>query len=65
MDSSTSTSETVENVYLRSYFILVSFGVCVYVQYFSNANEREELKQKIFTKVNQKKIKCSRKECVT
>ena len=59
MDSSTSTSETVGNAYLGFYFLLVSFGVCVYVQYFSNAVKEKTRNKKIFTKVNQKKIKFS------
>ena len=58
MDSSTSTSETVGNVYLSFCFLLVSIGVCVYLQYFSYAVKRKTRNKKIFTKVNQKKIKC-------
>ena len=46
-DSSTSTSETDENVYL--YVLISSFRICIYIQYM----------QKISTKVNKSKIKSS------
>ena len=46
-DSSTSTSETDENVFL--YVLISSFRICIYIQYM----------QKISTKVNKSKIKSS------
>ena len=51
MNSSASTSETSENVYLRFYFILVSFGVCVHVQYFSNAVRNKTWNKKYLLKL--------------
>ena len=50
-------SETSKNMYLFvSVSWLISFGVCIYIQYF--------LDVQIFTRVNQKKSKSSRKEYV-
>ena len=62
-DFSTSVSEANENVYLFVYRLwLVSFGVCIYVQYLFGV-VRNKL-QTINTRVNQKKIKSSRKEYI-
>ena len=51
MDSSTSTSETSENVFLLVFTSsFVSFGVFIYV-----CGEKTNFKQKIYIRVNQNK----------
>ena len=62
----TSVSETSENLYFFDFISsLVSFVVYIYVQYFFDMvrNKLETIKN-IYTKVNKKKIKSSRKERV-
>ena len=62
----TSVSETSENLYFFDFISsLVSFVVYIYVQYFFDMvrNKLETIKN-IYTKVNKKKIKSSRKEHV-
>ena len=61
-----SVSETSENLYFFDFISsLVSFVVYIYVQYFFDMvrNKLETIKN-IYTKVNKKKIKSSRKERV-
>ena len=59
-DTSTSASETVENISLLLF--ISPFGVCIYVHYFFDV---VKINKKISTRVNQKKIKSSGKQFVT
>ena len=59
-DTSTSASETVENISLHLF--ISPFGVCIYVHYFFDV---VKINKKISTRVNQKKIKSSGKQFVT
>ena len=60
-DFSTSVSETSENVYL---FVFISWLVSFYTQYFFDVVRNKLQTISIYTRVNKKKIKCSRKEYV-
>ena len=56
-------SESIKNVFLFLFISLfLSFGVCRKIQYFL---ETSSFKQKISTRVDQKKIKCPFKEYVS
>ena len=62
-DFSTSISETSENVYLFVFISwLVSFGVCIYIQYFFDVVRNKLQTKNIYARVDEKKIKSSRRD---